>query len=128
MGLFQSADHGASWRDMEIGRFSPLTYARDVRVSPQDPRTLYACLSPAARSEDGSLYRSRDLGETWTRVDRGIKADSTMMAVALHPRDPEQVYCVSRSGQVFATRDGGRAWREQRLPDGVTDVYTVACS
>ena len=128
MGLFQSTDRGATWRDMEIGRFSPLTYARDVRVSPQDPRTLYACLSPAARSEDGSLYRSQDLGETWTRFDRGIKADSTMMAVALHPRDPEQVYCVSRSGQVFDTRDGGRAWHEQRLPDGVTDVYTIACS
>lgn len=128
MGLFQSVDRGATWRDMEIGRFSPLTYARDVRVSPQDPRTLYACLSPAARSEDGSLYRSQDLGETWTRFDRGIKADSTMMAVALHPRDPEQVYCVSRSGQVFGTRDGGRAWHEQRLPDGVTDVYTIACS
>jgi photosystem II stability/assembly factor-like uncharacterized protein len=128
MGLFQSADRGATWRDMEIGRFSPLTYARDVRVSPQDPRTLYACLSPAARSEDGSLYRSQDLGETWTRFDRGIKADSTMMAVALHPRDPEQVYCVSRSGQVFGTRDGGRVWHEQRLPDGVTDVYTIACS
>jgi photosystem II stability/assembly factor-like uncharacterized protein len=127
MGLFQSDDRGASWRDMEVGRFSPLTYARDVRVSPQDARVLYACLSPAARSEDGSLYRSRDLGATWTRFDRGVKADSTMMAVALHPRDPNHVYCASRSGQVFSTRDGGRTWHEQRLPEGVTDVYTVAC-
>jgi photosystem II stability/assembly factor-like uncharacterized protein len=127
MGLFQSADHGASWRDMEIGRFSPLTYARDVRVSPQDPRTLYACLSPAARSEDGSLYRSQDLGQTWKRFDHGVKADRTMMAVALHPRDPDQVYCVSRSGQVFGTEDGGRSWREHRVPD-VQDVYALACA
>jgi photosystem II stability/assembly factor-like uncharacterized protein len=127
MGLFQSDDRGASWRDMEVGRFSPLTYARDVRVSPQDARVLYACLSPAARSEDGSLYRSPDLGATWTRFDRGVKADSTMMAVALHPRDASQVHCASRSGQLFSTRDGGRTWHEQRLPEGVTDVYTVAC-
>jgi photosystem II stability/assembly factor-like uncharacterized protein len=128
MGLFQSDDRGASWRDLEVGRFSPLTYARDVRVSPQDARVLYACLSPAARSEDGSLYRSRDLGATWTRFDRGVKANSTMMAVALHPRDPNHVYCASRSGQLFSTRDGGRTWHEQRLPEGVTDVYTVACN
>jgi photosystem II stability/assembly factor-like uncharacterized protein len=128
MGLFRSVDRGASWQDMEVGRFSPLTYARDVRVCPQDPRVLYACLSPAARSEDGSLYRSADLGETWTRFDRGVKADSTMMAVALHPRDASQVYCVSRFGQVFGTRDGGRTWHESRLPAGVTDVYTAACS
>jgi photosystem II stability/assembly factor-like uncharacterized protein len=112
---------------MEVGRFSPLTYARDVRVSPQDPRVLYACLSPAARSEDGSLYRSADLGETWTRFDRGVKAESTMMAVALHPRDPARVYCVSRTGQVFGTEDAGRTWREERLADGVGDVYAIAC-
>ena len=127
MGLFESVDKGASWRDMEVGRFSPLTYGRDVRVSPQDPRVLYACLSPAARSQDGSLYRSQDLGATWTRFDHGVKADRTMMAVALHQRDPEQVYCASRSGQVFGTRDGGRTWRADRLPEAVEDVYAVAC-
>ena len=31
-----------------------------------------------------------------------------MMAVALHPRDPDQVYCVSRSGQVFGTQNAGQ--------------------
>jgi len=127
MGLFQSDDKGASWRDMQIGRFSPLTYGRDVRVCPHDSRTLYACLSPAARSEDGSLYRSQDLGQTWKRFDHGVKAERTMMAVALHPRDPDQVYCVSRSGQVFGTEDGGRTWKENRVP-GVQDVYALACA
>jgi photosystem II stability/assembly factor-like uncharacterized protein len=127
MGLFRSTDRGASWHDMKVGRFSPLTYSRDVRVSPQDSRVLYACLSPAARSEDGSLYRSSDLGETWTRFDHDIKAAATMMAVALHPRDPDQVHCVSRSGQVFSTLDGGGWWLETRLPEGVRDVYAVAC-
>jgi len=128
MGLFESADQAASWHDMEVGRFSPLTYGRDVRVSPQDPNVLYAALSPAARSEDGSIYRSADLGKTWTRFDRGIKANSTMMAVALHPKDPNQVYGVSRHGQVFGTQDGGHTWWEEALPDGVADVYTVACA
>ncbi len=127
MGLFRSGDRGAVWRDMEIGRFSPLTYARDVRVSPQDPRVLYACLSPAARSQDGSLYRSENLGETWARFDRGVKAESTMMAVALHHQDARQVHCVSRTGQVFGTEDGGRTWSERRLPAGVQDVYAIAC-
>jgi photosystem II stability/assembly factor-like uncharacterized protein len=127
MGLFRSADRGMSWEDMEIGRFSPLTYGRDVRVSPHDPRVMYACLSPAAQSQDGSLYRSDNLGETWTRFDHGVKAESTMMAVALHPRDPAQVHCVSRYGQVFGTEDGGRTWSEHRLPDGVGDVYAIAC-
>ena len=128
MGLFRSDDGGRSWQDLEVGRFSPLTYGRDIRVSPHDPRTLFACLSPAARSEDGSMYRSGDLGRTWSRFDRGVKAESTMMALALHPRDRDRAYCVSRTGQVFGTEDGGRVWREDRLPAGVLDVYALACA
>jgi photosystem II stability/assembly factor-like uncharacterized protein len=125
MGLFRSDDRGKSWQDMEVGRFSPLTYGRDVRVAPQDPNVLYAALSPAARSQDGSLYRSADLGRTWTRFDHGVKANATMMSIALHPRDPAQVYCVSRCGQVFGTRDAGKTWRESPIP--VDDVYAIAC-
>jgi photosystem II stability/assembly factor-like uncharacterized protein len=127
MGMFRSDDKGRHWRDMEVGRFSPLTYARDVRVSPHDARTLYACLSPAARSEDGSLYRTTDLGASWSRVDHGVKARATMMALALDAGDADHVACVSRCGQVFSTRDGGKSWRESLLPDGVKDVYALAC-
>jgi photosystem II stability/assembly factor-like uncharacterized protein len=89
---------------------------------------MYACLSPAARSTDGSLYRSEDLGQTWRRFDHGIKANATMMAVSVHPTDPARVYCVSRCGQVFGTEDTGASWQEYRLPEGVEDVYAVACA
>ena len=128
MGVFVSDDRGASWRDMEIGRYSPLTYCRDVVVSPQDVKVMYACLSPAARSSDGSLYRSEDGGETWRRFDHGVKAGATMMSAAVHAVDPKRVYCVSRCGQVFGTEDGGETWSEYRLPENVQDVYAVACA
>ena len=127
MGLFRSDDRGAAWHDTEIGRHSPLTYCRDVIVSPHDARVMYACLSPAAFSSDGSLYRSDDIAQSWKRIDHGVKAESTLMAVCVHPRDPAQVYCVSRGGQVFGTQDAGASWHEYRLPQGVHDVYTVAC-
>jgi photosystem II stability/assembly factor-like uncharacterized protein len=126
-GLFRSTDRGVSWEDMDIGRFSPLRYGRDIRVSPHDPRVLYACLSPAAQSTDGALYRSEDSGRSWQRFDHGVKAEATMMGVALHPRDPDQVYGITRCGQVFGTRDGGRLWHEYRLPQGCEDTYATAC-
>jgi photosystem II stability/assembly factor-like uncharacterized protein len=128
MGLFRSTDRGASWADMQIKRFSPLTYCRDVIVSPHDPKVMYACLSPAARSTDGSLYRSDDVGATWKRFDHGVKANATMMSVCAHPRDAKRVYCVSRCGQIFGTEDGGGSWSEYLLPEGVRDVYAVACA
>jgi photosystem II stability/assembly factor-like uncharacterized protein len=127
MGLFRGEDRGAAWSDMQVGRHSPLTYCRDVLVSPHDPHTLFACLSPASRSTDGMLYRSSDLGETWQRIDRGVKAEGTMMSVAQAKADPNRIYCVSRCGQVFGTEDGAASWREYRLPEGVKDVYAVAC-
>jgi hypothetical protein len=47
--------------------------------------------------------------------------------MGLHAKDPAQVFCATRGGQVFGTLDGGVSWREYPLPEGVADVYTVAC-
>jgi photosystem II stability/assembly factor-like uncharacterized protein len=79
---------------------------------------MYVCLSPAAFSQDGSLYRSNDLAKTWRRIDHGIKAQSTLMAVSVHSGDPDRIYCVTRGGQVFGTEDAGGSWREYSLPRG----------
>lgn len=128
MGLFRGEDRGASWVDMQVGRYSPLTYARDVCVSPHDPRTLYACLSSAARSDDGTLYRSDDIGASWRRVDHGITANGTMMSVSVAYSDPKRIYCASRCGQVFGTEDEGTSWTEYPLPAGILQrVRAVAC-
>ncbi len=127
MGLFRSEDHGGHWQDTEVGRYSPMTYGRDLRVSPHDPKVLYAALSPAFRSADGAVYRSQDVGRTWKRFDHGVKAAATMMGVAANPRDAWQVYGLSKAGQVFGTQDGGVSWVERRLPEGVGDCYAIAC-
>jgi hypothetical protein len=29
---------------------------------------------------------------------------------------------------VFSTLDAGKTWQEHRLPEGVRDVYAVACA
>jgi photosystem II stability/assembly factor-like uncharacterized protein len=128
MGLFRSPDGGVHWQEMGIGRFSPLTYTRDVKVSQHDPRTMYAALSIAAVSDEGSLYRSRDLGETWQRFDHGIAMRSTLMIIAESPADPDRVYCATRKGQVFGTEDGGKRWQEYQLPDGVEGVYGLGAA
>ena len=128
MGLFRSDDAGAKWRDLDVGRFSPITYARDIIVSPHDARTLYAALSVAAVSDEGSLYRSTDLGESWQRFDHGVSMRSTLMCVAASRSSDARVYCATRRGQVFGTEDGGATWTEHALPKGVEGVYAVACT
>ncbi len=127
MGLFASRDAGTSWQDLEVGGFSTLSYARDIRVSPHDPNVLYACLSVASNGNTGSVCRSVDLGRTWKRLDHGVHAESTMMAVAAHPENAAIVFAAARHGQVFGTLDDGRTWKEYRLPVGCKGVYAIAC-
>ncbi len=127
MGLFRTTDHGKTWQDMEVGRFSPTTYGRDVRVSPTEPNTLYAALSVAAASHDGGLYRSQDGGKTWQRFDK-VQVHGTIMSIGLHARDPNQVYIGARyEGEVFGTQDGGKSWQSMPLPGDVQHIYAVAC-
>ena len=127
MGLFRTRDGGRSWEDLEVGRFSPTTYARDIKASPHDAGTLYTALSVAADSRDGGVYRSTDAGETWQRFDK-VQVNGTVMSVGLHPTDPDLVCIGARyDGEVFATDDGGETWQACPLPGPVKDVYAVAC-
>jgi len=127
MGLFRSTDGGRTWQDLEVKRFSPFTYARDIRVQPSDGRILYAALSTAAASRAGGLFRSEDRGETWARFD-AVEAHGTIMAMALNASDPKQVFMAGRyDGEVFGTLDGGAHWAAMPLPGPVKDVYALAC-
>jgi photosystem II stability/assembly factor-like uncharacterized protein len=91
-----------------------------------DGGTLYTALSVAAASKDGGVYRSTDKGATWSRFDR-VQVHGTIMSVALHQTDPNQVYLGARyDGEIHGTEDGGATWEALPLPAGVKDIYSVA--
>ncbi|HUO23886.1 MAG TPA: hypothetical protein VMU59_15335 [Caulobacteraceae bacterium] len=126
MGIFSTDDLGESLTDLEVRRFAPFRYTRDVRVSADDPRTLYACFSIASRSHAGAMYRSTDLGETWSRVDEAMTAKSTIMGFGVHAMDGRGVASVTRHGQVFHTTDGCATWAETQLPPDAGDAFCAA--
>jgi photosystem II stability/assembly factor-like uncharacterized protein len=126
MGIFCSRDKGVSWEDLNIQKSSPYSYGRDIKVSPQDPKTIYVCVSVASHGNTGGVFKSTDIGKSWTRFDHSVEPQGTMMGVALHPTDADIVHAATRAGQVFATLDGGRSWSTHKLPDGCKGVYSVA--
>src|SRR5438094_155562 len=133
--VYRSDDGGEHWKQLADpglpNRVHMAFACRVMRldVDPNSPDDIYATMEAngAMRSSNGSVYRSDDVGKSWKRFDHGIKAEATMMGVVPHPNDPNQVFAISRVGQVFGTQDGGKTWTESRLPEGVRDCYAIAC-
>ena len=127
MGLFRSHDQGKTWEDLRVDRFSPFTYGRDIKVSPQDPNTLYACLSVAASSKDGALYRSRDIGQHLAALRQGAAARHADVGRACITPTPSRSTSPRAMAKCSARQDGGESWRETPLPSGVQHIYALAC-
>jgi photosystem II stability/assembly factor-like uncharacterized protein len=129
-GLFASADHGAHWASARLESLNQKgqTYCRVIRETPGDPRNIWVAAGGDFRSDMGVLFRSKDGGASWQRVDMGVKPQSTMFGLAFDPRQPSRMYCATAGGEVFASEDGGGSWAERPLPEGATQVYAMACA
>ncbi|WP_025597387.1 sialidase family protein [Burkholderia sp. WSM2230] len=126
MGVFETRDKGETFHDLEVGKYAPFSYARDIRICPDNPRRLLACFSISSRSEAGALYASDDIGKTWYRADEAVDPRSTMLGFNVHLSDPRGVITVTRGGQVFYTTDGCKTWTEKPLPGDAGDGFCTA--
>jgi photosystem II stability/assembly factor-like uncharacterized protein len=129
-GLFCSADRGEHWASARLEPLNPKgqTYCRDIREVPGDPKTIWVAAGANFQSDLGALFRSKDGGTSWSRVDLDVKPKSTMFAVAFDPRQPRHMYAAASGGEVFASADGGQSWSERHLPEGASQVYAMACA
>ena len=129
-GLFSSTDQGEHWASARLEPLNPKgqTYCRDIREVPGDPKTIWVAAGAGFRSDVGALFRSKDGGLNWTRVDMGVKPKTTMFAIAFDERQPTWMYCATSGGEVFASADSGESWVERHLPEGATQVYAMGCA
>ena len=128
VGVWRTRDRGDNWENLQFERFSGIKYSRGIQASPNDPNTLYACVGMDFGSAEGGVLRTTDQGDTWERFDKGVGAQSTTFGVAINNQSPEQVYFCTRLGGVFGTHDAGASWSEDALPEGITNVISVACA
>ena len=137
VGPFRSRDRGRHWEYVQVEEMFPGgSYCRELLTAPDDPRTMYLAASagggasPAGTVPAGALFRSRDTGETWEKMDLGETPASLMARVAISRADPSQLHCCSRDGQVFSSYDAGDTWDKSQLPAETLrgrHVYSMAC-
>jgi photosystem II stability/assembly factor-like uncharacterized protein len=129
-GLFSSTDRGEHWASARLEPLNPKgqTYCRDIREVPGDPKTIWVSAGANFQSDVGVMFRSKDGGLSWTRVDMGVKPKTTIFTITFDERQPRRMYCATSGGEVFASEDGGESWAERPLPAGATQVYAMGCA
>ncbi|HWC16909.1 MAG TPA: hypothetical protein VG498_07830 [Terriglobales bacterium] len=114
--VFKSTDDGHSWAAL-----APMEgkSVRALAMAASDPNTL------VAGALDG-VYRSRNAGETWTRISPESSAEiKNIESIAIDPADPEAVYAGTWH-LPWKTTDGGRSWHS--IKQGViddSDVFSI---
>lgn len=73
-------------------------------VDPTNAKVMYVAM------RDGIL-RSDNGGSTWTAVANGPKS---VVAVAINPKKPSEVYAATMDGTIVRSTDGGAQWTAAR--------------
>lgn len=120
-GVYKTTDGGATWRKVLAGD-NPTTGAIDLKIDPGNPRILYAALwdherDPHAIRSGGpgsGLYRSEDLGETWTKLTEGLPELIGKSGIAPSGARDGRVWAVIEAadgkGGVYRSDDAGETW------------------
>lgn len=116
-GFWQSRDAGENWEAMSapgISQFSEVnmgpTRVTQILFDPVDAGTVWAGV------EIGSVYRSRDNGQTWERKDQGlVSGDVHGLAVIPLPGGGKAVLATTNRG-LHRSENDGESWELQNLP------------
>ena len=131
-GVYRSDDAGDDWTD--IGEGLPAHFGFPIAAHAHEAQTIYVV--PEVSDEyrytpEGALavYRSRDGGDKWQRLARGLPAKGAYLNVlreglATDACDPGGVYVGTSTGQVFYSRSEGDAW--ELLADFLPPVYSIS--
>jgi photosystem II stability/assembly factor-like uncharacterized protein len=120
VGMHRSDDCGQTWTEITEGL--PTEFGFAAATHPQDRDTFYVIpLDPGhgRTMPDGhaSVWRTRDAGESWHRLDDGLPTRDAWVGVlregmAIDTHDTPGLYFGTSTGQVFASADEGDSWSE----------------
>lgn len=130
-GLYRSDNRGESWQDIANGVPSDFGFA--MVMHPYDPDCVY--IVPVESDEfrctpEGRMriFRTRNSGGSWEALSRGLPQQRAYETVlrdgsTADTLDPLGLYCGTRSGSLFASRDAGRSWA--RILEGLPAIVCV---
>ena len=122
-GVWRSDDGGATWS--LPGDEMASRSVRWLSVDPADPKSVWAGIE--ARGSGSALWRTTDGGATWKPVADaypGGRVQATGAPITFAPTQPKTIY-VASTNLHYRTDDGGKTWRDFRVPNQDAYVFAV---
>lgn len=102
-GVFKSINNGKSWKPVPDGLEENVNFG-DTAFDSINNDIVYA-VSGLIGEEWGGLFKSEDLGETWTNIRSGA-----FSSVEVHPSNSDIIYVGGEGMSVWKSTDGGLTW------------------
>ncbi|GAB5413669.1 MAG: hypothetical protein Cons2KO_12720 [Congregibacter sp.] len=110
--LHLTRDGGENWRDVSPPHRGE-AMINAIELSPHAEGTAYAAVTGYKLNDLAPyIYRTRDHGKRWQRIDKGLPAGAFARVVREDPQVKDLLYAGTEKG-LFISRDGGGEW--QRL-------------
>ena len=123
-GIYKSADGGNTWKNVLY--VDEKTGAAELSMDPNNPRIIYAAMWEHGRlpwkiisgGPGSGLYKSTDMGETWTKMTEGLPTKMGKMSIAVSRSNPEKVYALIESDSqedergLYVSTNAGKSWSQ----------------
>ncbi len=121
-GIYKSTDGGATWKQTLY--VNERTGAAELSMDPNNPRILYAAMWEHGRlpwkvisgGPGSGLYKSTDMGETWTKMTDGLPTKMGKMSIAVSRSNSEKVYALIETDSneddrgLYVSTNAGESW------------------
>jgi photosystem II stability/assembly factor-like uncharacterized protein len=112
-----TTNDGKDWIDVTkaMSGFPEWATVSMIEPSPFDANTAYVTVD-AHRLDNTHpfLYKTTDLGKTWTRLDGSLPGEVYLHSVKEDPKKRGQLYLATEHGVMFS-QDDGRKWQSLQL-------------
>ena len=120
-----SKNDGADWVNVtppDLAKFSQVTM---IAESPHRPGTLYMTAARHKMGDDAPyIYKSADLGTTWTRIDAGLPQHEFCRVIREDPNHEGLLYVGTELG-IHVSFDDGATWQSLQCNLPVTPIYDL---
>lgn len=107
--LHLTRDGGESWDDVSPPHRGE-AMINAIELSPHSDGTAYVAVTGYKLNDFAPyIYRTRDYGKRWERLDRGLPEDAFVRVVREDPLVPGMLYAGTEKG-LFVSSDDGKSW------------------